>query len=481
MAAGVDQLAGRTRLSVRQNVLKSAFPVGILLLAVLAVGAGLGQPYVEDSIDVGGAWVGSLAYNSRADVVYGRSFSANSFFTIDCATNRVIERFSLDGPWYGVYDSIDNKAYWTFRPGDAESVLVVDGQTHRRLRAIPVDWAAIPIWDPVANRVWVSCHEANAVACIDCASDSIVARVRVWPGPQKMHMNAQRRKLYVQCDEVARVCIIDADGFRVIGSVVVREYAMSGLYCASADKYYCDGADLVSVIDGAGDSIVGAIPLPWGANAWSMAENPGLGLVFLGVEEGSNYHAVQTVASGTDSVVRTLAIPRGPQHLLWSPRSDWLYCACYDGSVVVIAGDGSRIARTLPVGSSPFVQVRSPVQNRVYVGCLNSRWVYVIRDTVLGIEEVGSGRRSEARGLAAWPNPFWGLVSVSAGRPARPLRTYDIDGNLVAELTVVPSGGGRQSAVWDGRDATGREVPPGVYFVRQAGSDAPSARLVKMR
>jgi hypothetical protein len=39
-------------------------------IAVLCIAAGTGQAqYVEDSVDVGGAWVGSLAYNSREDVV----------------------------------------------------------------------------------------------------------------------------------------------------------------------------------------------------------------------------------------------------------------------------------------------------------------------------------------------------------------------------------------------------------------------------
>jgi hypothetical protein len=38
----------------------------------LAAGTGRAQ-YVEDSIDVGGAWVGSLVYNSREDAVLGAS------------------------------------------------------------------------------------------------------------------------------------------------------------------------------------------------------------------------------------------------------------------------------------------------------------------------------------------------------------------------------------------------------------------------
>ncbi len=454
----------------------------LLACFLLAGGVSYGQPYVEDSIDVGGAWVGSMCYNSRADVVYGRSFSASSLFTIDCATNRVIERFTLDGPWCGVYDSIDNKAYWTFRPGDAESVLVVDGRTHQRLRAIPVEWAAIPIWDPIGNRVWVSCHEANEVACIDCRTDSVVARVHVWPGPLKMHLSTRHRRLYVQCDEVARVCIIDADSFRVVGSVAVREYARSGLYCEQADKYFHGAFEEVTIVDGQGDTAVGTIPLPYRSIAWSMDENSELGMLFVGAEEGSTMHAVLTVDMRTDSVLRTLPIPRGPQHLLWSSHSGWLYCACYDGSVVVIAGDGSRIARTLPVGSSPFVQVRSPVQNRIYVGCLNSRWVFVIRDTSLGIQEPSPVPRPRTTRLGVWPNPFCGSLTIAGGgQNGLPLSIYDIHGRLVAELASAQSGGGRLIAVWDGRDATGRKLPPGVYCIRQTGSNVAPVRVVKVR
>jgi hypothetical protein len=60
----------------------------VILLLALAATAGQAQ-HVEDSVDVGGAWVGSLAYNSQADVVYGAS-EDGFVFAIDCATNELV-------------------------------------------------------------------------------------------------------------------------------------------------------------------------------------------------------------------------------------------------------------------------------------------------------------------------------------------------------------------------------------------------------
>jgi hypothetical protein len=85
--------------------------------------------------------------------------------------------------------------------------------------------------------------------------------------------------------------------------------------------------------------------------------------------------------------------------------------------------------------------------------------------------------------------PHAGLVSVfdptgrCLRRLARPRRT---DG-LHAERSVQVDAGAAGRAIewestWDGRDDTGREVPPGVYFLRLEGGREPrSARVVKLR
>ncbi|OGF13449.1 MAG: hypothetical protein A2W00_00715 [Candidatus Eisenbacteria bacterium RBG_16_71_46] len=79
--------------------------------------------------------------------------------------------------------------------------------------------------------------------------------------------------------------------------------------------------------------------------------------------------------------------------------------------------------------------------------------------------------------LVAWPNPFRSGVELRASEPrAGPLdvRVWDISGRLVRRLS-----GNTGSVRWDGLDAAGRPVPPGLYFVRPVGGTM-STRVVHL-
>lgn len=68
-----------------------------------------------------------------------------------------------------------------------------------------------------------------------------------------------------------------------------------------------------------------------------------------------------------------------------------------------------------------------------------------------------------AAGLRVFPNPVRGSATISlASRTAAPMRirVHDAAGRIVRSLDAVSG-----SATWDTRDAAGRQVPAGVYFV----------------
>jgi hypothetical protein len=86
---------------------------------------------------------------------------------------------------------------------------------------------------------------------------------------------------------------------------------------------------------------------------------------------------------------------------------------------------------------------------------------------------------------AARPNPFGGTTEIPFALPAPArvsVRVYDVAGRLVRTLldATRPEGAGR--AEWDGKDAAGRSVPAGVYFVKLTtpGGER-TARMIKMR
>jgi hypothetical protein len=85
----------------------------------------------------------------------------------------------------------------------------------------------------------------------------------------------------------------------------------------------------------------------------------------------------------------------------------------------------------------------------------------------------------------ARPNPFTTSLALTLAVPrsgeAR-VRVFDLLGHEVATLARGPMGAGRQTVGWDGRDRTGRAVPPGVYLVRaELGRESSGRRVIRIQ
>ena len=402
--------------------------------------------YVEDSIDVHFPWISSLVYNSRADVIYGACEMDGLIFTIACSTNRVLRGQYTDHPLNLVYDSTDNKAYCTvYNYEDVDSVLVIDGTTHLRARGIPVPEATDLVWDPVPNRLYVSCTEANQVTVIDCATDTVIGHIQTSPEPLRMHLNNRYRKLYVQCHGSERLEIIDLHTLEVIKNITVPGLPEAGYYSEAVDKCYCGAGVSVVVVDGATDSVVAQIGQT--GRSLSMVAVGRHSLVMAGGTHGGS-DSVYVIDAASDTAVRAIPGVSSPYDLYWSEISDLVYCASSQlDQVAVIAGNGSRMLGVLQVGDCPHSFAAAPRHRYLYVGHLGSGKVYVVRDTVSGIAETPDPERAE---------------------PLRP--TLLTRAQLLTELQQDPN----QTLF----DASGREVlrpntiPPGVYFVRRLTADS---------
>jgi hypothetical protein len=82
-------------------------------------------------------------------------------------------------------------------------------------------------------------------------------------------------------------------------------------------------------------------------------------------------------------------------------------------------------------------------------------------------------------------NPFTEQAVLSLTLPeASEVRAtvYDVRGRAVAEIASGRLPSGTHAIVWDGRDAEGRNVASGIYFVRvEVGSWTDSRKLVRLR
>jgi YVTN family beta-propeller protein len=459
--------------------LKSA---SVLIAVCLLNATARGQPYVEDSIDVGGAWVGSMCYSTVADVVYGASEQPGIIFAISCSTNRVVSSIVVHGPLCVAYDPTENKAYCSAYNDVLDSVLVIDGATHTRLRAIPLDWATELVWDSTGDKLYVSRVEENLVSVIDCRTDSVVCHIAVGAGPLKMHLNTRHRKLYVQNYDEGSVSIIDLGTNRVVATLPVGSYPQSGCYSTAADKYYCGGGSQVTVVSGARDSVLSRIPLAPSTSTQAMTAVDPEGLVMASVY-GASTDTIYVVDTRNDSIVGALRGGRNPRCLAYSPSSELVYSANgLSRSVTVVAGNGTGVVTTLDVGRGPFVLVPVAAHRLMYVGHLDCSEVYVIRD-VAAVAEQWPGARFAERAVEVQPNPFTRATSIlwSGADCAGAVSIHSSDGRLVARLESCTQAGMTGRAVWNGKDEEGRQVPPGVYVVEADGSRGLMAKLIKLK
>jgi hypothetical protein len=124
-----------------------------------------------------------------------------------------------------------------------------------------------------------------------------------------------------------------------------------------------------------------------------------------------------------------------------------------------------------------------PIDNRSYFGSPTVRWfayssgdvmARLLIDGRLGIAEV---RPVDVPRLEVIPNPFrrTAMVFLRHGS-TRSLQVRDATGRRVRELRLSEAG----SAVWDGRDQSGRRLPAGAYFVEAQAGDGRTVVQVLM-
>jgi hypothetical protein len=127
------------------------------------------------------------------------------------------------------------------------------------------------------------------------------------------------------------------------------------------------------------------------------------------------------------------------------------------------------------------------VSERLWVSCYERDSIYIYDVSQVGITETEIAH-SGCFQLEAKPNPFTRTTKIrymihdpryTIERPTPGI--YDASGRLVKLLDHESCIVNHESVlVWDGSDMSGRQLPPGVYFLRVQNKEA-SIKLVKLR
>ena len=142
-----------------------------------------------------------------------------------------------------------------------------------------------------------------------------------------------------------------------------------------------------------------------------------------------------------------------------------------------VTGDPDLVAHT------PFDAVYVPADNQSHVEITAENALWFRSELAPVVTGVPPHLASPLR-LSIAPNPFHGALvfdlSLGDAGPAT-LQIFGIDGARVRTLLATPHAAGARSLRWDGRDDAGRNVPPGVYFVRLGTNrQSVSRRIVKL-
>lgn len=439
-----------------------------LAFAAVVVAAAHAQ-HVEDSVDVGGAWVGSLVHNPVGNFIHGRSWSAGSVFTIDCSTGRLVALVQVPEPKFLAFDSLDNKYYCPFGPAGAESVLVGCGTSGRQLRAVALRGAKYALWDRTTDRLYVSCDMEWCVGVIDCRADTVLGIIRVGDGPLRMDLDARRRRLYVQLYDEEAVAVVDLRRDAVEAVIRVGGPPLCGMLDPNGERYFVGTTRGLAVIDVLAGMTVRRVALPADIVALEMDKTGGR--LFAGGITVGAVDTVWAIDSETEMVDRAWPVGKEPWDIYFSRQTEQLYCLSYRPAQMTVLAD-SGVRAVLGLADAPYCIAGSGAAGRLYVGHLNSRKVYVVRDSAPPAGRFGSGERDTVT-VAVWPNPFRRQVTCRLGCSG-PAMLRDEAGRMIQTFSCGQSG----TVNWDGCDDSGRPVAAGVYFLVPSGGRP--LRLVKL-
>lgn len=213
--------------------------------------------------------------------------------------------------------------------------------------------------------------------------------------------------------------------------------------------------------------------------------SPDEGRVDLNLEPGSDFGGISFgIQPAPGTTITNLAVPAGTSYTVDFDRTDPEMARVMIVRLTDTAPQGPlRLVvqfRALPAGvpqgaALKLVQAQTGSWSGLPAGT----------DIASGLAIVPSGSSAAPRVFPARPNPFTDATDIAFELPASrhvTLRVYSAAGKLVRTLVDATMPQGVHRTPWNGRDAAGRVVGSGIYFVKLSAGDAESTiRIMRLR
>jgi DNA-binding beta-propeller fold protein YncE len=304
---------------------------------------------------------GTMLYNTGNNFLFVGC--ENGVAIIDGFTNKLLAHVntrSLGGP--ACYASQINKLYW-LGGSNGGTTYVLDGATGRDLKHITTPNGSSICYNPVVNRVYVSCYDTSFgyLIVIDAAQDSVVSRLNLEAGPQSsVCCDPADNKVYVMTYFTGTVTVVDCDMDSIIGTIpfgfapgqLVHNRVSNKLYC-------CSWGASVTIIDCRSDTVLGSIVLPGGVEV--AAFNPVANKLYCDDGEG-----IDIICGQGDTLLGRLP-RRYVRTMVCDSTDDLMWCGLNSDTVVAIDGQGDSLCAAVAVGNTPEAMCYNPTRNRLYL------------------------------------------------------------------------------------------------------------------
>jgi YVTN family beta-propeller protein len=360
---------------------------------------------------------------------------------------------------------------------------------------------------PGGQEVWFTGRSGDGVVVVNTSADTISHVIPdVGNGPRSIAFTLDDSRAIVSCTVDSHVVTINTADYSVESSFKLYDDPGNlALDPTTGNLYMLNlyGTRLYEIAPD-GSAVLRSASLSPGGGAWQLVVDPAGERIYLTDAGGDQ---IVVVDRATLAVTATVPVGDDPRGIDVTADGTKLVVACDLGGTIwcVDTGDYSTVSRTIP-GSRPVDVDILDATSQAFVACrdemividLPSLSTYTSVDGgCAGISHVAVQPQVSSLGtgseeptdeglplpdLHCVPNPFGDETTIrySMRLPGDvTVAVYDVRGRLVVPLEQARRSEGVHEVVWRGKDARGRDVAAGVYFVRVSiGDDVRTGKLL---